>query len=172
MNKIALDLFVELYFEKNSYQVIKILVEQYELIIEFDSDNMRSNNNEDEFELVFDRGVESVQNVNFYFMIDICNLLKTLVLKTTNQDIISYLNDKYRNIIDLLNNDEIKNAFENLKKMQFNDVRFTKITFGLKFLKFLNEYVNRENKLNFAKLTSEITKNNQFLNCFVNFYLN
>ena len=57
--------------------------------------------------------------------------------------------------------------------MQFNDVRFTKIIFGLKFLKCLNEYVNRENKLNFAKLTSEIiTKNNQYLNCFVNFYLN
>jgi hypothetical protein len=96
-----LDLFVELYFEKNSYRVIQFLVEQYELIIEFDSDNMNSNNNEDEFELVFDRGVESVRNVNFYFMIDICNLLKTLVSKTTDQVINSYLNDKYRNIIDI-----------------------------------------------------------------------
>ena len=101
MNKIGLDLFVELYFEKNSYRVIQFLVEQYELIIEFDSDNMNSNNNEDEFELVFDRGVESVRNVNFYFMIDICNLLKTLVSKTTDQVINSYLNDKYRNIIDI-----------------------------------------------------------------------
>ncbi len=98
---IKLDLFVELYFEKNSYRVIQFLVEQYELIIEFDSDNMNSNNNEDEFELVFDRGVESVRNVNFYFMIDICNLLKTLVSKTTDQVINSYLNDKYRNIIDI-----------------------------------------------------------------------
>ncbi len=172
MNKIGLDLFVELYFEKNSYRVIQFLVEQYELIIEFDSDNMNSNNNEDEFELVFDRGVESVQNVNFYFMIDICNLLKTLVSKTTDQYINNYLNDKYRNIIDILNKDELKNAFDNLKKMQFNDVRFTKITCSLKFLTCLNEYVNRENKLNFAKLISDITKNDQYLNCFINFYLN
>jgi len=172
MNKIGLDLFVELYFEKNSYRVIQFLVEQYELIIEFDSDNMNSNNNEDEFELVFDRGVESVQNVNFYFMIDICNLLKTLVSKTTDQYINNYLNDKYRNIIDILNKDELKNAFDNLKKMQFNDVRFTKITCSLKFLKCLNQYVNRENKLNFAKLISDITKNDQYLNCFINFYLN
>ncbi len=172
MNKIGLDLFVELYFEKNSYRVIQFLVEQYELIIEFDSDNMNSNNNEDEFELVFDRGVESVQNVNFYFMIDICNLLKTLVSKTTDQYINNYLNDKYRNIIDILNKDELKNAFDNLKKMQFNDVRFTKITCSLKFLTCLNEYVNRENKLNFANLISDITKNDQYLNCFINFYLN
>jgi hypothetical protein len=44
MNKIGLDLLVELYFDKNSYRVIQFLVEQYELIIEFDSDNMNSFN--------------------------------------------------------------------------------------------------------------------------------
>jgi hypothetical protein len=36
-----------------------------------------------------------------------------------------------------------------------------------------NQYINRENKLNFAKLISDITKNDQYLNCFINnFYLN
>ena len=71
-----------------------------------------------------------------------------------------------------MNKDELKNAFENLKIMQFNDVRFTKITCSLKFLTCLNQYVNRENKLNFANLISDITKNDQYLNCFINFYLN
>lgn len=42
MNKVALQLFIDLYHNKYENETIKFLIEQFELVFEFDSDNSNS----------------------------------------------------------------------------------------------------------------------------------
>lgn len=126
---------------------------------------------QEELEVVFDRGVESIQNNSFYYLIDICNSLNKLLENTETKDINDYLNLKYKQIIEALDN-EITYAIEQLDKMLFNDVRYAKMSCCLKFLKQLYLRTSHVNRKAFDSILIRLNCNKHYLNCFVQFYSN
>lgn len=125
----------------------------------------------EELEIVFDRGVESVQNNSFYFLIDICNKLNELLLDKKNNEIESYFNLKFKSILDTLTN-EFGNCIGQLGKMLYNDVKFAKLACCLRFLNLLSAHSNQENKSNLSNLLNKLNKNKQMLNCFIQVHSN
>lgn len=125
----------------------------------------------EELEIVFDRGVESVQNSLFYFLVDICTRLNELLSSVENQEIEEYFNLKYKLILVTVDN-ELDNAVAQLAKMAYNDVKYAKISCCLKFLNLLCTHPNQVNKQKFSNLLNKLKKHQQFLSCFIQTHSN
>ena len=176
MNRLAIELFVEFYFERLPSETFVFLLKQYEVVCEFET---APGDSEEEFEVCFDKGVESVQNSHYYHLIDLCEVLHRLVLQLTegssnslwDSTLLESLNDSFSLICSRLKT-ELYTAVKTLKQMHFNELQFTKVTSHLMFLQKLAPYVNESNR---TRLEDELTQlkgaNKKLLNSFMHVYL-
>jgi hypothetical protein len=130
--------------------------------------------------VVFDKGVESISDNNYQFLIELCHKLKVLINESSSDDkrIEIYLNEKFQNIINSLKQE--LNYFSPLldstnNEKRCNDIKFIKISCHIMFIKEMNSFIS-DNQLKcqynhiMTKLKDE-NFNNQF-NCFIKKHLN
>ncbi len=122
--------------------------------------------------MVFDKGVESIQNSYYFYLIYLSDALVHLMKRIDQQltiykSIFDYLNLKY-NFLSKRLSVELELALKLICQMYYNDLKYTKIASHLMFLQKLAAYANDQNltQLNAAVL-SKLDTNKHLLNSFL-----
>ncbi len=160
INKLAVDLFTELNFKFEPLQTVKFLVERYEFISEFDS---TSEENDEEFEVCFDKGVESIPSSYYCHLVDIIDVLQGLLVTDQGG---SDFNSIYK-LICLRLSAELDRCFMILDRMYFNELTSTKIASHLMFGKKLVRFADSTNQAEIRRLVQRVDDHRQLFNSFI-----
>jgi hypothetical protein len=140
-------------------------------------------------EIVFEKEIESVSNVVYFYSNQLVLVLDKLMRINNNFTIAAADNnssdqtnlanaisecfsDKYNLICDRLAN-ETQTTIEliNENKMAYNDVKYTKLVCLMMFLRTLAGYCSKENTKNRQIVFNKLLEHDSYLNCYMKSYL-
>ena len=168
INRLAVELFTELNFKSQPLQTVQFLVERYEFVCEFDSTSVE---NDEEFEVCFDKGVESIQSSYYYHLVDICEVLAGLLqLSGNNESLMDMFNSNYKLICSRLNA-ELDRTFLILDRMYFNELTSTKLASHLMFVKKLAGSADSNNQDEMRRVVQCVNERRELFNSFLLMHL-
>jgi hypothetical protein len=133
-------------------------------------------------EIVFEKEIESVSNVIYFYSSQLVHKLSELMETFNNTEadfdaeiltkIRDFFSRKCKLICDRLAN-EVKISIEliNENRMAYNDVKYTMLVCHVMFLRKLAAYCNDENTANRQIVFNKLLEHSSYLNCYLQSYL-
>ncbi|CAF1018189.1 unnamed protein product [Brachionus calyciflorus] len=159
MISIGLGLFVKTI--NNNYEALKFLLDQYEYVSECDSN---PNSNDEELEVVFDKGVDAINTSYLYFLIELIKQIETILVNDKEESLLNLFETKFELIKARLNSElDLSLKYLDINKMGFNDFKYSKVSSHLMFLSKLVKYYES----GFEDVKNKLEKSELNLNCFI-----
>ena len=114
--------------------------------------------------------MESIQNSYYYYLIDLSDALAKLLRRLDTEDIKALFNEAFNRLGERLNT-ELDQTLDSLKKMLFNELKYTKLACHIMFLQKLSSFATDKNKTELNSVVDKIQANHEYFNSFLQFYL-
>ncbi|CAF1076680.1 unnamed protein product [Brachionus calyciflorus] len=159
MISIGLGLFVKTL--NNNYEALEFLLDQYEYVSECDSN---PNSNDEELEVVFDKGVDAINTSYLYFLIELIKQIETILVLDKEESLLNLFKVKFELIKGRLNSElDFSLKYLDINKMGFNDFKYSKVSSHLMFISNLGKYYES----GFEDVKIKLEKSELNLNCFI-----
>ncbi len=120
-------------------------------------------------ELVFDRGVDPVHTVHYFYLRELINQIELILnQKPSSTILLDQFNEKFH-LIALKGAEELKTSLELIdqNRMSYNEVRYTRLTVHLMLMGRLEKLASEENRELKRNTFRKLSESHQMLNSFV-----
>ena len=137
-------------------------------------------NFKEDLDMVFDKGVESIHTVYYYYLVELTRVLDSLledfekarISLEINGKVKAFFNEKYAFLIDRLRKElDVSYSCLSIDKMNYNDIRYTKIVTHVMFIQKLKNHSNELNRMECKNILDKFRINSLRLNCFSRLFL-